>query len=196
MGKMLKPKTLIPILAVVLVVAFVAYVLVAPNTMWKPVYIRFDNSPAAAEAQAAASASPTEPPRTAEAARKNEVIPYKPGEGIMYSLGTKIVNLAEPGGRRYLQVGIVLECLPSDAGFYDLKGEARKKAEEEEKAKLDVLRPVIEDAAISLLTSRTYAEIFTVEGKNQLKQAMLSEINGVLGYEKVAAIYFTEFLVQ
>ena len=55
---------------------------------------------------------------------------------------------------------------------------------------------MIEDAVIGLLTSRTYAEIFTIEGKNQLKQEMLSEINGVLGYEKVAAVYFTEFLVQ
>jgi flagellar protein FliL len=196
MRKLPKPKTLIPIVAVILVIGFIGYIVFAPVTMWKPVYIRFDNGSAAAEAQGPPTLVPTPAAKVAEATHKNEIIPYRPGEGVMYSLGTKIVNLAEPGGRRYLQVGIVLECLPSDSGFYDLKADLRKKAEDEEKAKLDVVRPAIEDAAISLLTSRTYAEVFTVEGKGQLKQAMLSEINGVLGYEKVAAIYFTEFLVQ
>ena len=191
MKRLLKPKLLVPLLAAVTVILLVLYILFAPPTMPKPIYIRFEDS-AAAEAE-----RPTEAPPVASAPEHvSEVIPYHPGEGIMFSLGTKIVNLAEPGGRRYLQVGIVLECLPAEVAFYDLVGEARVKAEETEKEELETLRPVMEDAVIGLLTSRTYAEIFTMEGKSQLKQEMLSEINGVLGYEKVASVYFTEFLVQ
>lgn len=199
MGKIIKPKVLIPVLAVLLTLLAVAYILFAPSTMWKPVYIRFEDSAAAEEPTPGAEVqAPTAPPVAVApvAHGPGTVIPYQPGEGIMYDLGAKVVNLAEPGGRRYLQIGIVLECLPSDASFYELEGEARHKAEEEELAHFDSLAPVMEDAVISLLTSRTYAEIFTVEGKEQLKQEMLSAINGVLGYEKVAAVYFTEFLVQ
>ncbi|MGQ9552821.1 MAG: flagellar basal body-associated FliL family protein [Anaerolineae bacterium] len=190
----MKPKLLVPLLAAVTVVLFVLYILFAPPTMPKPIYIRFEES-AAAEAPTAAAVTAVAPVAS-RAEHGGEVIPYRPGEGIMFSLGTKIVNLAEPGGRRYLQIGVVLECLPSDVSFYDLRGEARVKAEEQEIEELEALRPVMEDAVIGLLTSRTYAEIFTMEGKSQLKREMLSEINGVLGYEKVASVYFTEFLVQ
>ena len=197
MKALFKPKVLVPILAAVLAIGFVLYILLAPPTMWKPIYIRFENT--AAEAQGAV---PTDAPAEALPVAEQpteahgEAIPYRPGEGIMFSLGTKIVNLAEPGGRRYLQIGVVLECLPSEVKFYDLTGAAREEAVKEETAALESLRPVLEDTVISLLTSRTYAEIFTVEGKSLLKQEMLTEMNGVLGYEKVASVYFTEFLVQ
>ena len=190
MKSLLEPKVLIPSVAVLGVVLLVAYIFLAPPTMWKPVYIRFEDSSAEAQGPPATHAAQPSP------VPQGLVIPYKPGEGIMYDLGSKIVNLAEPGGRRYLQIGIVLECLPSDSNFFSLTGEARKKAQEHEVQEIDALRPVMEDAAIGLLTSRTYAEIFTIEGKEQLKQALLSEINGILGREKVAAVYFTEFLVQ
>jgi len=196
MKRLFKPKILVPLLAAVAAIGFVLYILFAPPTMWKPIYIRFEETAAQAEG---AAEGPTPSPPAAEAPKQEghgEAIPYRPGEGIMFSLGTKIVNLAEPGGRRYLQIGVVLECLPSDTGFYDLEGEARTKAQGEQVAELELVRPVMEDAVITLLTSRTYAEIFTIEGKSQLKQELLSEINGVLGYERVASVYFTEFLVQ
>lgn len=196
MKSMFKPKVLVPVLGVVLVAGFVAYILFAPSTMWKPVYIRFDDGATAAHAQEMPEGQPLATVAPAARPRAAEVIPYRPGEGIMYSLGTKIVNLAEPGGRRYLQIAIVLECLPAEAGFYALQGEARAKAAEHETESLEALRPVMEDAVIGLLTSRTYAEVFTIEGKDRLKQEIISEINAMLGEERVASIYFTEFLVQ
>jgi flagellar FliL protein len=188
MAALLKPRMLVPLAAAGLMGLFVAYILFAPPTMWKPVYVQFQSG-TPAEAQQAVP-SPTPEPRRAFA------VAYRPGQGILYDLGQKIVNLAEPGGRRYLQVGIVLECLPDDPAFYELKGEARKKAEEEAMHELDALKPALNDAVISILTSKTFAEIFTVEGKSQLKQEIMAEVNGLLGYDKVAAVYFTEFLVQ
>lgn len=190
-----KLKLILPIVAVVLVVAFVAYTLFAPSTMWKPIYIRFENS-AAAEAQSLPTVAPTATPVPEVSASNTEAIPFEPGTGIMYDLGSQIVNLAEPGGRRYLQIGIVLECMPENQEISTLTGEAKTKAQEEEIARLETMRPLMADAVISLLTSRTYAEVFTVEGKESLKQDMLSQINGALGDEIVLAVYFTEFLVQ
>lgn len=193
MPKLFSAKVLIPLLAVLAAAGMVAYILFAPPTMWKPVYIRFeDTSPDAPAAQA----SPASSEASATKAAAGIVIPYRPGSGIMYDLGTKIVNLAEPGGRRYLQIGVVLECLPHDATFYQLTGEARSRAEAEAVKELDALKPVLEDVIIGLLTSRTYAEIFTVEGKNRLKEEMMAQVNGLLSHDQVAGIYFTEFLVQ
>lgn len=177
-------------LAVLVVVVAVSYILFAPSTMWKPVYIRFEES-------AAAEPAPSEAPPTAQAPQNAALmIPYRPGSGIMYDLGTKIVNLAEPGGRRYLQVGVVLECLPLHAGYYQLEGAAREEAETEALAELEALKPVLDDAVIGLLTSRTFAEIFTVEGKDRLKDELVAKVNGLLGRDQVAGVYFTEFLVQ
>ena len=195
MKGLLKLKVIVPVVVALLVVAFVAYTLFAPSTMWKPVYIRFENG-ASAEAQAIATVLPTSTPEPAVEAHNAEAIEYEPGTGVMYDLGSQIVNLAEPGGRRYLQVGIVLECLPENPDLEKLSGEAKAKAEEEEIARIDTMRPLMVDAVISLLTSRTYAEVFTVEGKESLKQDMLSQINGIIGEEVVVAVYFTEFLVQ
>jgi len=192
-----KLKLILPVVAAVLVVAFVGYTLFAPSTMWKPIYIRFEND-AAAEAQTVATemATPTVTPQPVVEARNAEAIGYQPGSGLMYDLGSQIVNLAEPGGRRYLQIGIVLEYLPQNPDLEKLTGEARAKAEEEEAARIEAVRPLIVDAVISLLTSRTYAEVFTVEGKEALKQDMLSQINGAVGEELFVGVYFTEFLVQ
>jgi flagellar basal body-associated protein FliL len=190
-----KLKLILPIVAVVLVVAFVAYTLFAPSTMWKPIYIRFENS-AAAEAQSLPTVAPTNTPEPEVSAHNTEAIAFEPGTGVMYDLGSQIVNLAEPGGRRYLQIGIVLECLPENEDYATLTGEAKTKAGEEEVARLEAMHPLMADAVIGLLTSRTYAEVFTVEGKESLKQDMLSQINSAIGEEVVVAVYFTEFLVQ
>ncbi|MGI6208373.1 MAG: flagellar basal body-associated FliL family protein [Anaerolineae bacterium] len=191
MRKVLSPKVIVPLVAVLAVVGMVGYILFAPPTMWKPVYIRFEETASAEQAPspAASTAQPTPPP-------VGVMIPYRPGSGIMYDLGTKIVNLAEPGGRRYLQVGVVLECLPHDPGFYQLQGEARAKAEAEVLEELDSRKPVLDDTVISILTSRTFAEIFTLEGKERLKEEMRTQVNTLLGYDQVASVYFTEFLVQ
>jgi hypothetical protein len=41
-----------------------------------------------------------------------------PGEGILQDTGTKIVNLNEPGGRKFIRTNIVLEFAPTDPVYY------------------------------------------------------------------------------
>ena len=133
------PLMLIIIVVVAIIpIALGAYVMLAPDTMWKPLYVRVETedatpmagvSPAAGAAVPGASVVPSEglapqtqqhlqplqPPTPAVAATVPPLQP--PGPGVMYQMGTKVVNLADPGGLRYLQVAIVLELHP-DLGAY------------------------------------------------------------------------------
>ncbi|GAB4558627.1 MAG: hypothetical protein Kow0047_03920 [Anaerolineae bacterium] len=119
------------------------------------------------------------------------------GNGIMFPLGERIVNLADPGGYRYLRTSIVLEFLPESAEFYRLPAEERSVVEEEFKAKLTRQKAVIDDTVISILSSKTFEDIFTMEGKERLKQEIMDTLNQRLGEGKyIGAVYFTDFVVQ
>jgi flagellar FliL protein len=114
----------------------------------------------------------------------------------MYPLDAKAVNLAEPGGLRYLQASIVLEFRPMDDNYYQLTGEARTKAETDFKTMIDARRPVIDDITMTLLSSKSFNDIATVDGKQALKKELITAINDALGYQGVINIYFTAFIVQ
>jgi len=113
-----------------------------------------------------------------------DAAPKKPSNttsqiGPLYSFDSFIVNLADPGGTRYLKVSIQAE-LDSD-----------KLTEEIEKRK-----PQIRDIILTVLSSKTYAEISTAQGKLALKQEIMRRINLTLTSGTIRSIYFTEFVSQ
>lgn len=113
-----------------------------------------------------------------------DTTPKKPNAGgtqigPLYSFDTFIVNLADPGGIRYLKVSMQAE-LDSD-----------KLADEIEKRK-----PQIRDIILTVLSSKTYAEVSTAQGKLALKQEIMRRINLTLTSGAVKGIYFTEFVSQ
>jgi flagellar FliL protein len=115
----------------------------------------------------------------------------------MFPLEERIVNLADPGGYRYLRVSIVLEFLPETAEFYHLPPEKRQEEEKRFKQELMRQKPVIDDIVTYVLSSKTFAEVFTVEGKEQLKEELMEKLNASLGEGKyVGAVYFTDFVIQ
>ncbi|BAI81172.1 flagellar FliL protein [Deferribacter desulfuricans SSM1] len=114
----------------------------------------------------------------AAAAKKKEV-KAEPAIGPLYSLDTFIVNLADPGGTRYLKVTMQLEL------------DSEKVQEEMEKRK-----PQIRDVILTVLSSKTYAEVSTAQGKLALKQELIRRINLILTTGSVKNIYFTEFVAQ
>jgi flagellar FliL protein len=119
------------------------------------------------------------------------------GNGILFPLGERIVNLADPGGYRYLRIAITLEFLPESAEFYKLPPAERAAREEEFQAEVTRQKPLIDDLVISILSSKTFADIFTLEGKEQLKAELIEKLNATLGDKKyVGAVYFTDFVVQ
>lgn len=56
----------------------------------------------------------------------------------------------------------------------------------------------IRDAIITVLSSKTPAEVLSVEGKETIKEELIEAINGAIGLEEgpIVNVYFNEFLVQ
>jgi len=100
---------------------------------------------------------------------------------IIYPLESFIVNLMDKAGvgKRYLKARIVLEI-----------------GGEEDKKIVEMYKPQLTDTILLLLSSQSFREINTMEGKLELKQALLSRINQTLGEGIVHRVYFTEFVVQ
>lgn len=104
----------------------------------------------------------------------------KQGEiGQTFSLGTFIVNLNDPSGRRYLKVRAELELS---------QPEASKQVER--------MLPQLRDTMILALTSKTYEDISSTEGKVKLRHELLEQLNRDLGNGFLKTVYFTEFVVQ
>ncbi len=206
MGKikgLLNIKIIVPALVGLLLVGGIGYVVLAPNTMWKPFYIRVDYTDSTPEPTVASGTGipvagvppsgmvgPDGAPLT-NAANVNE-----PLRGIMYNLDTKVVNLAEPGGLRYLQTTVVLEFWPSIPNYAEMLPEEKTAADDAFKAKIDELRPKIDDAVMTVLSSKTYDDISSITGKEALKKEIIASANDLFGYDAVMNVYFTDFLVQ
>ena len=116
--------------------------------------------------------------------------------GPMYEIRDIVVNLQEPGGRRYLKATVVLEFEPPTADYNKLVGEAKTKAQTEFLNEIAPKRPVIEDTIITLFSSKTVNEIFTLEGKVALKHDLNEKLNLLLGRDQVVNIYLTQFVIQ
>jgi flagellar FliL protein len=102
-------------------------------------------------------------------------------EKLIYPLEPFIVNLIDESGsgKRYLKAAVELEV-----------------ADETGKKKIEARKTAVKDAVLMLLSSRSFEEINSVEGKLELKKALLTQINQALGEETVLKIYFVEFVVQ
>ena len=102
-------------------------------------------------------------------------------QSIIIPLESFIVNLMDRSGsgKRYLKTTIELDV-----------------ADEESQGIVDVRKAQLRDAILLLLTSQSFAEINTMEGKQALKKALLLRINQALGGRIVSGLYFTEFVVQ
>ncbi|MBW2066016.1 MAG: flagellar basal body-associated FliL family protein [Deltaproteobacteria bacterium] len=100
---------------------------------------------------------------------------------VIHPLDSFIVNLMDKSGlsNRYLKVTISLE----------ITGEKTRKILEEN-------NPRLRDAILLLLSSQSFDEINTPDGKIALKQELLYRVNQVLNGNIVKKIYFTEFVVQ
>lgn len=90
-----------------------------------------------------------------------------------------LVNLADKDSRRYLKVKI------------DLEVDSEKTAKVLEKT-----MPRIRDQLIFLLSSKSYQEIASPEGKHQLKKEILARLAALPSGKKISGAFFTEFVAQ
>jgi len=98
---------------------------------------------------------------------------------INFPLENFIVNLADPGGKRYLSTRIVLEL--NDKGVV---------------SSLEKKVPEMRDRILMILPTKTFKEIQSVEGKNALRSTLITELNGVFQGGHITNIFFQEFVVQ
>lgn len=211
----------------------VVYIIFAPDDFPKPFYVN-SYGPGETPQMAAPSSQGEQPavqnPETGhgaaptpagvhgsapETATKNPspVGEVMPGEGVLLDTGTKIVNLNEPGGRKFIRTNIVLEFAPNDPRYYQTEvvaesssgghgGEStaavspREAYVTEFMGELNTKMPIINDIIISLLSTKTFSDVYTSEGKEALRQEIIQAVNSRLHGYQVIYVYFTEFVMQ
>ncbi len=99
--------------------------------------------------------------------------------GKIIPLDSFVVNISDRERDRYLKLKTELEL-----SMPELSDE------------LDQRMPQIRDLIISLLGSKSFEEVRTIEGKNFLREEILLRINSLLVSGKVKRVFFTEFVVQ
>jgi flagellar FliL protein len=101
------------------------------------------------------------------------------GASTVFPLEPFIVNIYDGQDLRYLKVKIELEMVNPM-----VKGE------------LDSHLAAVRDAILVVLTTKTLQEVQDVQGKNQLREEILTAISKILAQGKVSKVYFTDFVVQ
>ena len=172
----------------------VAYIVFAPDDLPKPFYLSYtypgqthgNGDPIASEAPTIPLPTPTP-----------QILP---GQGVMIDTGAKIINLADPSGRRYIRINVVLEFRPEiapEAQSTKAKGESQA-TDPNQGLKDDINQklPLINDVIITLISTKTFDMLYTAEGKEQLRQDIMNGINARIPEHQVIAVYFSEFVVE
>lgn len=97
--------------------------------------------------------------------------------GQLVPLETFLVNLSGSRGRKLVKINMELEMSSPEA------------QEEVEK-----IKPKIRDYIIIIVSSKSYAEISTKEGKDALRDEIKNQVNLFLTKGSINKVYFTEFL--
>jgi len=166
-----------------------AYVVFAPDELPKPFRLVYADTGYVAPIMMSAE------PATALPATE-EVHQILPGEGIMVDMSTKIINLVDPGGHKYIRVTIVVEFAPDNLEYESLPEEEKTAYLVELEEKLNSRLPIMDDTVITLLSTKSYEDLYTAEGKEKLRMEIMSILSQKLPDLHILSIYFTEFVVQ
>ena len=94
-------------------------------------------------------------------------------------MGKLLVNVAGSMGSRYLMLSMTLVGTGTDF-----------------KTKIDRNDPQLRDAAGSVLSAKTLADLERPGARNLIRSELISAFNNILGSSTVQEIYLTEFAVQ
>lgn len=133
---------------------------------------------------------------SAEAPAVETVVVMMPEDGVTYSVGERVVNLADAGGFRYLKTEIVLEIIVEDVDPAELRGESLATARLDLESEMEPLEPQMQDVITLLLSSKSVEDVSTPEGKSALKAELLDALGEVIGEERLLDLYFTQFVIQ
>jgi len=112
--------------------------------------------------------------------KAGEAEPEKGGKtNNILALEPFIANLADDGGRRYLKATFQIDFGKSEVP-----------------PAMQARLPQVRDLLLTLFTSKTFDDIRSPEGKQQLREEIIARVNQVLDRDLAKAVYFTEFIVQ
>ena len=97
----------------------------------------------------------------------------------LLSMETFVVNLADPGGKRYLRVTMALEIDDQDCVT---------------ETKENV--PQIRDKVLLILPAKEFKDIRTSSGKDALRKEIIEQLGPLLKNCKITNLYFQEFVIQ
>ncbi|MFP5518555.1 MAG: flagellar basal body-associated FliL family protein [Bdellovibrionia bacterium] len=109
--------------------------------------------------------------------KEKEEIAQSTEVGKVVPLETFIINLAGSKGRKVAKVEMALE----------INGESVA-------AEIDKRKAQVRDIIIIILSSKTYEEVSTQEGKDNLRSEIKETINSFLTSGKISNVFFTEFI--
>ena len=114
---------------------------------------------------------------------KHKVVEKKPVN--MVSLGEFVVNLADTAEMRYVKTSVVL----------GVEGEIKSEGGGKEGGEGGA-NPVVRDAVIQALSSKTFSELAKPTGKEELKKDIIASVNKRIEGAKAVEVYFNEFAMQ
>jgi flagellar FliL protein len=192
---MFKAITIILFLIIGLLTIAVAYIMFAPDDMPKPFTLVYATPITPASNLLGDIVKQRDEPTLVPTVVPTPVV--LPGEGVMVDMSTKIINLADTTGRRYIRLTVVLEFAPEPSATAEPKStEGEVDPNEALKTEIANRMPLMDDVVITLLSTKTYEELYTADGKEALRKEILDAINTKLPEFRVIAVYFTEFVVQ
>ena len=120
----------------------------------------------------------------------------KPPVTVMYPTKEQVVNRADKNASKFLKVDVTLEFI--DDKYKDPPvGPAVTQQQTEFAADLTPYTQIIQDSLVSTLSSKTSNDLLKVDGKDQLKQDLINNVNKALhDQEQVVNVYFTSFIIQ
>ena len=101
------------------------------------------------------------------------------GPGILIDMENITINLADEDESRFLRIKMKLEV-----------------KDEEAKGKVDAFNAQIKDLIITTLSSKTFDDVRTPQGKYNLKEELIYRINSFIGGEPVKNMFFSDFVAQ
>jgi flagellar FliL protein len=97
--------------------------------------------------------------------------------GKLIPLETFLVNLSGQRGRKLVKIDMELEV-----------------NNDEVQEEIDQIKPKIRDMIIIILSSKTYAQVSTKEGKETLREEIRDQVNLFLTKGQITKVYFPEFI--
>ena len=101
------------------------------------------------------------------------------GEETLFHAGKYLTNLVDDGGRRFISVDVTLALSDARAG-----------------KELETRQAMLRDLVISVLRSKSYAELEGEGGMAALARELSDRINPLLKTGQVTRVFFTDFVIQ